>query len=681
MLLGAGCTGGQLGPTQDIDATVEAKVSATLAASTVTSAPAQQPPATDAPVPSTTSVPLASPAPTSASTSAPDTPTPVPSTASLPVSSPAPAPTSASAPAVDTPTPVPSTAPLPVSSPTPAPTSASTPAPDRPTPVPTPIATLVPTPTPTATLAPEPTPTPTSTPVPTPTPTPAPTPTPTPAPTPTPLPGADLVVVIEPNSESAVSSQELIFDFTVANHGSKPSVGVLLELTLGRNVNFVSVSPQGKCVRTTCIFGTLAANDSVTGQLVVRPVFGLETQISLSARVSGIGPDWDGSNNRASATLPLVAADDEPFSILWSAEGIEIGDAGAVVANDIVYLVPFYEGEGDVVALNKTTGDALWRYRPHRVTGRLLSLTVDGETVLLGWSDGSLHAVNTSTGELQWIYNSDETTHWWQGGLDERVSAGSIYYPSGGYLHSLDASEGTLTWRYETSRGTVSAVVATSGAIYFGASDGAIYALDVSSGNLMWQFDAGSSGVRSIEILGESVYFNTWDGSAYSLNAKSGNLNWRYRSGSSGQGHSFVTGSIRVSGQSVYHVSGASVYSLDALSGTVNWQHQSESSQVGPIQVSGEGVYFGTDDGYINALDESSGSLIWRYQPAPDGWVHPRVSEGKVYFHSQGAVYALDASTGDLLGGVWADVYSFRVVDGIIYGSGGGRAFAIRVSP
>jgi len=101
-------------------------------------------------------------------------------------------------------------------------------------------------------------------------------------------------------------------------------------------------------------------------------------------------------------------------------------------------------------------------------------------------------------------------------------------------------------------------------------------------------------------------------------------------------------------------------------------------------------VYFGTAHtitpfpNYLNALDASTGDVLWRYEAAGLVGSRPAVVDGVVYFgmqdtyrgtgEFQGSLYAVDASTGDLIwryetgkDGALGEVKSPAVVDGVVY--------------
>ena len=86
-------------------------------------------------------------------------------------------------------------------------------------------------------------------------------------------------------------------------------------------------------------------------------------------------------------------------------------------------------------------------------------------------------------------------------------------------------------------------------------------------------------------------------------------------------------------------------------------------------------VYFGSDDGYVYALNAANGSLIWKYNTDGPVQSSPAVVNGVVYiggYHSH-AVFALNAYTGGLIWRAPTDsvypnqISSVAVANGLVY--------------
>jgi outer membrane protein assembly factor BamB len=110
--------------------------------------------------------------------------------------------------------------------------------------------------------------------------------------------------------------------------------------------------------------------------------------------------------------------------------------------------------------------------------------------------------------------------------------------------------------------------------------------------------------------------------------------------------------------------------------------------------VAGGVVYFGSDDGYLYAVDIETGGEVWKFQTGDDVRSSPAIVDGVVYFGSwDNYVYALDAKTGEEIWNFYTlknikpvdvrrsmhDDFSSSplVVDGVVYigGVDGGACF------
>jgi outer membrane protein assembly factor BamB len=86
-------------------------------------------------------------------------------------------------------------------------------------------------------------------------------------------------------------------------------------------------------------------------------------------------------------------------------------------------------------------------------------------------------------------------------------------------------------------------------------------------------------------------------------------------------------------------------------------------------------VYFGSDDGYVYALNAANGSLVWKYNTYGPVQSSPAVVDGVVYiggYHGH-AVFALNAYTGDLIwqsptdSGYPNSISATAVANGLVY--------------
>jgi outer membrane protein assembly factor BamB len=82
----------------------------------------------------------------------------------------------------------------------------------------------------------------------------------------------------------------------------------------------------------------------------------------------------------------------------------------------------------------------------------------------------------------------------------------------------------------------------------------------------------------------------------------------------------------------------------------VKWQYKTGGALVSSPIVTGEAIYFGSNDHNLYALDRQTGALRWKFPTKGRITATPAVVEGRVYFGSYDSqFYALDAAKGTLL--------------------------------
>ncbi len=131
------------------------------------------------------------------------------------------------------------------------------------------------------------------------------------------------------------------------------------------------------------------------------------------------------------------------------------------------------------------------------------------------------------------------------------------------------------------------------------------------------------------------------------------------------------------------------LYALNATSGQLIWQYNSGSQIESSAAIANGIVYVGIlwdgHNGYVDALNATTGSLIWRFTTNSGIESSPTVVDGVVYVGSySGYVYALNAGSGSL---VWSKLIggsvfsSPAVVDGVVYvGSCNGYVYSLNAA-
>ncbi len=166
-------------------------------------------------------------------------------------------------------------------------------------------------------------------------------------------------------------------------------------------------------------------------------------------------------------------------------------------------------------------------------------------------------------------------------------------------------------------------------------------------------------------------------------------LKWKHQTGDRVQSSPAVVGGILYVGSWDGYL-----YALDASSGALKWKYKTGSmiTTSGPAVVSGV-VYVGAENGTVYAVNASNGSLKWKRSIGGSIRSSPAVSGGTLYIGNMvkaiptgmnGYVYALNANTGGVKwvsDKTWAVRTSPAVADGkVFFGSDASKVFALNAT-
>lgn len=239
---------------------------------------------------------------------------------------------------------------------------------------------------------------------------------------------------------------------------------------------------------------------------------------------------------------------------------------------------------------------------------------------------------------------------------------------TGVYEGAAMQAYGGLLWRAQTGGPIRSTPVLAGGRLFVGSSDGRLHALDARTGATLWTFETETSVTGSPAIRGTLVYVTDHRGSLYAVAAASGAPAWSIRAGPTrALPWGFESGDVYasspvISGDTVFFGSGdGSVRAVDAGSGRVLWSAQTGGRVRSTPAVHAERVYVGSGDGVVYAFAREDGRRLWRHETegaSLDSEVFgfdrrtvqssPAVVDGRVFIGARdGFLYALDATTGD----------------------------------
>jgi outer membrane protein assembly factor BamB len=406
---------------------------------------------------------------------------------------------------------------------------------------------------------------------------------------------------------------------------------------------------------------------------------------------SGEWPQWRGPNrdgiSKDSGLLPQWPAGGPPLA--WKASGLGGGFSSLAIADGRIFTLGDRGGAQQLIALSGADGKILWTTRVGPVwedefAGPRSTPTVDGNAVYALGTEGDLVAVEASTGKELWRKNLERdfggrVMSVWKWSESPLVDGDRVIVTPGvssALLVALDKKTGKEIWRAKApdlgskgkdGAGYSSVVISNGGGVkqYVQLTGRGLVGVRASDGRFLWGYNQVANDVANIStpvVQGDYVFSSTGyqTGTALLKLAKSGD-------GVAAQEVYFLPAKTFQNHHGGFVLLGGHIYAghghnrgfpicLEMATGKVVWG--GEGSEVrGP----------GTGSAAVTAAD---GHLYFRYQngrmalieATPQAyrekgsfdipgvnhpsWSHPVVLGGKLYLREQDNLYVYDVRRG-----------------------------------
>jgi outer membrane protein assembly factor BamB len=222
----------------------------------------------------------------------------------------------------------------------------------------------------------------------------------------------------------------------------------------------------------------------------------------------------------------VVAYDRDTAHVKWRISMKDGVEGGALVAEDTLF---FGAGDGQLYAVQPETGSVLWTY-PLKAEGLGKPFVKSGVLYILGGNNVA-HALNAKNGKLIWIYNRREASNISVRGGSQPVLDGDVVLIgfSDGALVALNKNSGSVVWETNLNhnkrfRDVDATPVIDGDTIYASSYDGALYALSRGDGKILWSLEDG--GYEEVVIQGNTLFFSSTTGKTYALDKVSGKVLW-----------------------------------------------------------------------------------------------------------------------------------------------------------
>ncbi len=373
------------------------------------------------------------------------------------------------------------------------------------------------------------------------------------------------------------------------------------------------------------------------------------------------------------------------------------------VSGDVVYVG---STDGSLYAINRGDGVVRWKFDTRGPVSS--SPAVHRGLVFVSSVDGLVYAVDATTGKSRWTFATKGERRFTAPGIHgaiprtERMPdpfdvflssptiAGSTLYIGSGdqHVYALDVATGAKRWEFATGDVVHASPTVVDGVVYIGSWDRNLYALDAATGRERWRYTTGNDttiynqiGIASSATVHDGVVLvGGRDGTFHAVDARTGAKKWPHDNRG---GWTIASPAVR-DGIVYFPTSdGARFKALDVQTGALRFDLENNAITYSSAALAGDVAFYGTADGYLNAVDIRSGQLKATFRT--DG----SKENGPRYIDDQGRIRTSIMYTERTLDGIVSgfrtmmtlgSVFSSPVVhEGVVYfGSTDGHLYAVR---
>lgn len=310
-------------------------------------------------------------------------------------------------------------------------------------------------------------------------------------------------------------------------------------------------------------------------------------------------------------------------SLIWQSDLNDSVVGSPVVADNAVYMAL---ESGRIIGLNIETGEVVWELDGLGRPGA--APTIAGDTIYLGLNVGQLLAIDRDSRQVRWSAGP-------LGGIiaPPTVSNGEVLIGTNEKtVVSLDAATGEERWRH-TLDGVVAEPLSVSGETAVAVTFTGVHFFDLRSGHKQFSYATYVSGVVGPAVIRDDAVYYVWsDGIVQALDLQPSGL-----FGEKTLLHWW--GQLWIWGMAPRPPSPRGLI----------WSYHAGAAAASALAVSDRAVYLGTRNGRVVAIDRGNPRPLWSYQTEGRSETAPAVMGDTVYTASGRYVYALNATTGELL--------------------------------
>ncbi|MEM9840305.1 MAG: PQQ-binding-like beta-propeller repeat protein [Pseudomonadota bacterium] len=289
---------------------------------------------------------------------------------------------------------------------------------------------------------------------------------------------------------------------------------------------------------------------------------------------------------------------------------------GAAVDGNSLFVT---SGFGFVAALDKTTGEQIWKYEapgpmrnpPLVAEGLVIAVSISNEVV----------AIDQNTGEERWTYESFEEAARFLAAAAPAYADDTVIVPfSSGEVAALSVANGRVQWQAVISRTSrlnalsvlgdiAGSPLVDRGAVFSVSQSGQMAGIDVRTGTVAWEAPVG--GFHTPWLAGDALFVVSNRGDLTALNRIDGRVRWNatlpeYRNEKKRKDRITWAGPVLAGGRLWLAGSEGQMIAVSLQNGDVLERYKLKGDVHLPPIVSQNTVYVVTADGFVEAWGEAA---------------------------------------------------------------------------
>jgi outer membrane protein assembly factor BamB len=355
--------------------------------------------------------------------------------------------------------------------------------------------------------------------------------------------------------------------------------------------------------------------------------------------VSALAEDWPVFRGNALQTGVAASSLPEELDIRWKFKAKDGIEGAAAIVNGVVYVGSLDE---HLYALDLTTGQLKWTYQTDPAKGTKVgpiraSPSVRDGLVYVGDADGIFHCVEAATGNNRWTFDTGAEITSAANFAGDTVLFGS----SDENLYCL-SKDGKERWKFRVPGGPVMGTPAiVEGRTFAAGCDSTLHVLDIAKGTeAAGTVDLGGQVGATVAVIGDQLYISTMSGEVLGINWKKGDVLWRFEAPKAKQ--PFYASAAATENLIIVGSRDKRVYALHRKSGKEAWSFGTKKKVDSSPVVAGRRVYVGSSDGNLYVLDLASGSELKHFALGRDIAASPAVGGNCLVIGTmEGTVYCI----------------------------------------